>query len=187
MSLTVIISPMFSGKSSFLINKSYTLSKMNFRCLLINHSLDNREDTTFSCHNKLFNLSILEKLISNTKVSSLENIDVMNYDYIFVDEFQFFNNRDVSHILQWVNEFKKNVFVAGLKSDWKNEKFGHIIDLIPAADDVIILKSLCSTCANEGKHIEASFTKRLTTNDNETIVIGAQDIYLPVCRKHYDK
>jgi len=186
MSLTVIISPMFSGKTSFLINKSYTLSKMNFRCLLINHSFDVREHSTMSCHNKLYNLSILENLVTNIKTDNLKDIEVMNYDYVFVDEFQFYKESDIKELLKWVKDYKKNVFVAGLKSDWKNEKFGHILDLITEADDVIVLKSLCSYCGNEGKHIDAPFTKRTTSNDKGTILIGAQESYLPVCRKHYN-
>lgn len=177
---------MFSGKTSFLINKSYTLSKMNFRCLLINHSFDVREKSTMSCHNKLYNLSILENLVTNVKVDTLKNIDVMNYDYIFVDEFQFYNQEDLIEVLKWTNEYQKNVYVAGLKSDWKNEKFGYILDLIPASDDVVVLKSLCSYCGNQGRNVEAPFTKKTISNDKETILIGAQESYLPVCRKHYN-
>ena len=72
----------------------------------------------------------------------------------------------------------KIVYVCGLDGDFQMEKFGHILDIIPLADEVIKKQALCAICQN-GKR--ASFTKRLT-GENVQKLIGSSN-YIPVCRE----
>ena len=58
-------------------------------------------------------------------------------------------------------------------------KFGDILDLIPIADNINFLKSICNKC-NSIK--EAPFTMRIT-NNTEQISVGSNEEYLAVCRK----
>ena len=64
--------------------------------------------------------------------------------------------------------------------DYKREKFGSILDLIPICDNVTKLTSLCFHCKNGTK---AVFTHRIT-NESEQKVIGSNN-YIPLCRKCY--
>jgi len=65
-----------------------------------------------------------------------------------------------------------------LDGDFQMKKFGHILDIIPLADEVIKKQALCAICQNGKK---ASFTKRLSENHAQKI-IGSSD-YIPVCRE----
>ena len=76
----------------------------------------------------------------------------------------------------------KHVIIAGLDGDYKQQKFGEIIDLIPLCDDITKIHAICAEC---GDNTPASFSKRCVSGDSQTM-IGANDIYKAVCRKHLD-
>ena len=93
-----------------------------------------------------------------------------------INEGQFFEDLyEVVDIL--VNKYNKIVYVGGLDGDYKMKKFGNILDLIPICDSVEKLTAICSSCKST-----AAFTKRITEED-EQLLIGSSDKYIPVCRK----
>ena len=75
--------------------------------------------------------------------------------------------------------YNKIVYICGLDGDFKQQKFGQLIDLIPVCDSLIKLHALCKICG-----CKASFTKRNTDEGNQ-VVIGNDNMYSAVCRKHY--
>jgi len=74
----------------------------------------------------------------------------------------------------------KLIYICGLDGDFKRNKFGNLLDLIPICDKVYKLRSLCANCKNGTRAI---FTKRLIDNDSQKVI--GSDIYVPVCRKCY--
>lgn len=174
--ITLYIGCMFSGKTSELIKVCRKCMIINKKVLCINFAQDNRySDAEFiMSHNK--------DKIDCVKVSKLSEINddfVKQHDYIMIDEGQFFYDLKY-YVLKWCEEYKKNVVIIGLDGDYKREKFGQILDLIPYCDEVHKLKALCKLC-NDGT--EGLFTHRLST-ENEQIIIGNSN-YIPLCRKHY--
>ena len=55
---------------------------------------------------------------------------------------------------------KKQVYICGLDGDFKRDKFGKMLDLIPLCDKVTKLSAICVKC----KHT-AIFSKRLTKEE----------------------
>ena len=106
-----------------------------------------------------------------------QKIDECNV--IIINEGQFFGDI-FETVIDWVENKEKIVYVCGLDSDFKRNKFGNFLELIPFCDKITKLKSLCMKCKNGEK---ALFSKRIT-NDESQIVIGS-DNYIPVCRKCY--
>lgn len=185
MSLDLIIGPMFSGKTTELIRRLNTFAAIGKKCLYINSNLDNRESKNFSTHNP--DLKSITKIHSK-KLEHINNIlfaHVINYDVIGIDEFQLFNNSSnvVSNILHIVDKMNKKVIISGLNGDFKREKFGNIIDMIPHCDSIIKLYPYCSSCAKHNKIEKALFSKKIT--DNTDVVDIGYDNYIPVCRKCY--
>lgn len=174
--LEIIIGCMFSGKSSELIrriNRAFSISKKVF---VVNSNADTRcEYNEMKTHDNV--------KFHAVKVHNLEEIyNELNWgfldacDIVVIDEFQFFQNpRGVIENLLHDN---KHVIIAGLSGDFKQQKFGEIVDLIPLADEVTKLSALCSVCGQE-----ANFTKRCV-NSNEQVLVGDKDVYAAVCRKH---
>jgi len=176
MSLNIITGCMFSGKTSSLIKIiDNILTNPNNTLLLINSSLDTRTDDYIKTHdNKLY--PAIKK--NNIDFTNNELIFIKeNYKYILIDEAQFFPN--LVYNIQRMLEHNINIYVAGLDADSNQQKFGEIIDLIPFCDSFTKLKGTCYICNNEG-----AYTKRINKYYNNQVLIGAENYYKCVCRKH---
>ena len=176
--LELIIGPMFSGKTSKLLELYRQYTFCNVPVIAINHSLDKRYDNEkLSTHDKnmipCLSACLLKDIMSEDVLS--------NYDVFLINEGQFFEDINES-VRKLVNEYSKTVYVCGLDGDFKREKFGNLLDLIPFADNIIKLHSLCYICKNGTK---APFTCRITEETEQTVI--GSDNYVPLCRKCYEK
>jgi thymidine kinase len=173
--LELILGPMFSGKTSNL-KKIYDQCKYcNITVMVINYEEDNRYcDASFmSTHDK-----IMIPCIKGTSILEImeKNIEKVNEsDVILINEGQFF--ADINRVIPLVEELHKRVYICGLDGDFKKNKIGSLLDLIPYCDNVFKLKSLCSEC-RDGK--SGLFSYRIT-NETDQVVIGVEN-YKPVCR-----
>lgn len=161
---------MFSGKTTELLKIAKRLSSINLKVLLINYHEDTRYSSTeMKTHD---NDGIPCKFINN-----LLETEYLEYDIICINEAQFFTN--LVEFCKDVLKNNKTIYVSGLDGDYKQEKFGEILDLIPFCDFVLKLKAFCKICQNGTL---APFTKRIIES-NEQKLIGTNE-YIPVCRKH---
>ena len=168
--INLIIGPMFSGKTTELLRIAKRLSSINLKVLLLNYYEDTRYSTTeMSTHDK--------ESLPCVFVKDLEEINYDNYDIICINEAQFFNNL-VDFCKKAVNK-SKTLYVCGLDGDYKQERFGEILDLIPLCDTINKLHAFCAVCKNG---TAANFTKRLTSENSQKL-IGTEQ-YIPVCRRH---
>lgn len=187
--LSIRFGPMFSGKTSYLLNELNNLFYVqNNGVLYINFNGDTRTDDVFSTHNSITgNIGNITGIKIN-KIEELLNPKILeNYNIIGIDEAQFFDDLLIN-VVKLVQEHKKHVIVVGLDSNFKMEKFGQIIDLIPYCDNVKKLHANCFKCAEKGKKVNASFTKLINKEISpiNNIHIGAKNDYMAVCRKHFD-
>ena len=177
--LELIIGPMYAGKSTELIRiiNRYKCLKKNI--IIINHISNNRYGTIgLSTHNneRIDHCIIIEKL------EDLDDIIFEESEVIIIEELQFFEDA-FDMITNWCTNHGKTVIAAGLDGDFKRNPFGDVLRLIPHAEKVTKLSALCKKC---GDGTLAHFTKRIIKNPN-TKLVGSDDIYEAVCRKHYDE
>lgn len=188
--LDIIIGSMYSGKSSELLRRLSTVAEVGMKALYINNKLDDRNpEDTFSSHNKHLKSKIISdliKLISVNELSDVSNDDLKSANIIGVDESQFF--KDLNLVKTWISKYKKRVIVVGLDGDYKRNKFGTVLDLIPYCDTVIKLTAYCTICAKSGVLVSALFTHRTNScvDENNVINVGAHDKYQALCRSCYD-
>ena len=71
----------------------------------------------------------------------------------------------------------KVVIVAGLDSDYMRKPFPEMLKLIPLAESINKLLSVCSRCSNDGAF---SFRKNHDITTQE--LIGGDDLYTSLCR-----
>lgn len=187
--LDIVLGTMFSGKTSFLLGQIAKMAELNYKILYINIEFDNRSDNFFSTHNPFFDNHVdfikKESIKSNVtmcKSRTLLNLDINLYDIIIVDEAHFFD--DLVDFTNKALECKKYIIIAGLQADFKGNKFGKIIDLIPICTNIKRVHAYCSECAKNKKCRIAIYSKRITKSKkiNE---IGGSDKYIPVCREHF--
>tara|TARA_B100000900_G_C20602556_1_gene726319 strand:+ start:3414 stop:3974 length:561 start_codon:yes stop_codon:yes gene_type:complete len=171
--LNIIMGPMYSGKSTELL-RIYNKFKRNYNILVINHKCDNRYGTnSVNTHNKdsIDSVSV-DNLFDSINESNLEEIDI-----ILIDESQFFDNLYI-FCKEFVENYNKIIYVFGLSGDSNRGKFGEILDLIPIADNVTLLKSICNCCKNV---TNAPFTLRKNRTINQ-LLVGSSNEYMAVCR-----
>ncbi len=114
------------------------------------------------------------------KTSTLEAIysTALKYDVVAVDEGQFF--QDIVEVSERLANEGVVVIIAALDGTFQRKPFGHILSLVPMAEQVIKLSAVCIECGRE-----AAFTRR-TVDSQEVELIGGEESYKPVCRNCFD-
>jgi thymidine kinase len=180
--LEIILGSMFSGKTSRLVEIYKQCKFCNIPVIVINHSCDNRyDDELLSTHDKIKIPCIkTNSLFEIWHKYYVDNNEINKAEVILINEGQFFT--DLYEVVDDMLQKGKKIYVCGLDGDFKRNKFGQILDLIPLCDKVTKLTSLCSICKNGTPGI---FSKRISTEKEQTIV--GSDNYIPVCRMCYEQ
>lgn len=177
--LILILGCMFSGKSSKLL-EYYNKYSLKYKCLLISYKKDTRYgNSVVATHDKLSVKS--HPVLELTDMFETEDYTTSNV--ILIDEGQFFNDL-VSFVKRAIDFDNKIVIVSGLNGDYDKKPIGQINELIVEADDIYFQKAICHYCKSP---VDAIFSLRINTTNQEQILIGEKDTYVPVCRYHYKR
>ena len=175
--LRLIIGPMYAGKTSKLIETYTNAMSNNLNIIVLTHSSEIRYSIdNLSTHDQK-QISCFKYDKINTFIQDKQN-EIARASVILIDEAQFFE--DLLEIKGLVDNYHKNVYIFGLDGDFKRQKFGQILDLVPHCDSIEKLTSLCNTC-NE----TAIFSCRII-NSEQQLLIGSSDSYVPLCRNCYN-
>lgn len=188
MSLVIKLGPMFSGKSTWLNKELTKLSDGGFKVVKIIHIDDSRYDNiSGSYHHSSF--YELNDKITVIKTPTLLNLNLDYFEIIGIDESNFFEDLKLFVIKELKNN--KNLKVVGLDGDYKQEKFGQLLDIIPYANKITKLTSLCELCIQNHipnqninlNNFTAYYTKK-KINNNIQKEVGDKNLYTPVCFYH---
>ncbi len=177
--LDIIIGPMFAGKSCELIRRIRLLKVLKKEYIVVKPKIDNRYDENMVVSHNFDKVSCV--ILSNLK--EIFEYSLVNIDTIFIDEGQFFEDL-VDNVKILVEKHNINVVVGGLDGDSNRNKFGHILDLIPFCNSCTKINAACIICL-DGTPAPFSFRKKNVNSSNEQILIGSNDSYMSLCRKHY--
>ena len=166
--IELILGPMFSGKSTRLIE---TIRKYVYKAkktIMIKFFADKRysEKSEVVTHDKY------DSIDCKNLRDSFELLK--KYDVIGIDEGQFFP--DLVEVCEELALLKKTIIIAALNGDFRMEPFPVISKIISKADKIKLLKAYCFHC-----HKDAKFSLRIVQS-NETVLIGAGEAYKPACR-----
>jgi thymidine kinase len=180
--LGLILGPMFSGKTTRLIQIYKTHTYIKKRVCVINYAADTRySDTKLSTHDKI----MIPCHFTNDLYDQWTNPEAPYYhelhaaNTILINEGQFFGRlKDV--VLDMVDNSHKEVHICGLDGDFKRQPFGDILQLIPYCNALEKLSALCADCCDG---TPAIFSHRISA-EVEQQVIGYAN-YSPLCRECY--
>jgi thymidine kinase len=183
--INLIMGPMFSGKTTQLINtyNEYVKNYGKEKCLMLNYTHDKRysDKQKVISHDGLsvncYDSTDLAYFIDNPSSQPI----FLKAKYIFINEAQFFPNL-LQTLLFAKNILNKNFILCGLDYDYKKEKFGDLLDLVPYATQV---KNLTGKCNTNNCIYPSKYSHRIIDFNNQ-ILIGITQ-YVPLCEHCYAK
>ncbi|MCH4170952.1 MAG: thymidine kinase [Lactobacillus sp.] len=103
---------------------------------------------------------------------------------ILIDESQFLKKHHIIEAAQIVDTLNIPVMAFGLKNDFRNELFEGSKYLLLYADKIEEMKTICWFCKKK-----AIMNLRVhggqPVYEGQQVEIGGNEMYYPVCRKHY--
>lgn len=174
MSLHIIDGPMFSGKTTKLLNeiKRYKISEK--KTILIRYQFDNR----YSSHDCIVSHDgISDDAIVTDNILAVKD-KIIKYDVIGIDEAQFFENI-VVFIRDMLMQHNKRILVAMLNGDFKQEIFKNTIGIYALATIHTFLYSVCNYCKS---HVAVfSVLKNNHEKCDNVYNIGGCEKYMTLC------
>ena len=192
--LEAIVGPMFSGKSQEINRRLiyidyYNQSRMTafdgtqvINYIIVRPDTDVRSAEVRAVPYQARNWKYVrnDNIFSDTDGNE---IDLFNYDYIILDEAQFFKSDVINQVKLLLAE-NKYVIVSGLDKDYLGNPFSKFMSWsLCQADDVTKLIAICACCG------APSTMAKLISKDNSEIIEGNIIIedenhqYVPMCRK----
>ena len=110
-----------------------------------------------------------------------------NLSCILIDEAQFLTKEQVRQLGQVADRLNYPVMCYGIRTDFRGELFEGSAELLALADNLIELKTICSLCSRKATMVVRKDDSGKVVTEGSKVVIGGNDIYMPVCRKHYRK
>jgi Thymidine kinase len=176
---------MNAGKSIELIKVAYNYEERGKRVLVLTPSVDDR-----------FGVGVIASRIGVTREAVAVNDDTnilglfmmenkrSPIDCVLVDECQFLKKHHVQELVEIVDSCDVPVLAYGLKNDFKNELFEGSYYMLVYADKIEEIKTIC-WCGRKAtmvaRLVDGKFVKT-----GEQIVVGGNDMYISLCRKHYN-
>lgn len=175
--IDVIFGPMFAGKSSELLKRVEALENAGKKTTLVKSDRDTRySKNEIATHDGIARRCHAVNTLAELRSAVGESYE--SVDVIAIDEAQFFPDL-LDFCTEASDHDNKQVLVAGLDGDFKRQRFGQVLDLIPVSDSVTKLTADCAYCGQP-----ALFSLRIAADQRQEVVGGA-DKYAPVCRHHY--
>ena len=104
---------------------------------------------------------------------------------ILVDEAQFLTELQVKELCNVCDKFNIPVMCYGIRTDFQGKLFEGSQELLALADNLKELKTICSMCDKKATMVVRLDSSGKVLLKGEKIVIGGNDIYKTLCRKHF--
>jgi len=172
---------MGSGKTIDLLKTSYNYKERGQKTLILTSIIDNRYGS-----NKIKSrIGIEETAVSVSSTDSILDIfkSYSDINCVLVDEVQFMNKKQILELSEIVDCYDIPVIAYGLKSDFKQELFPGSAALLSICDCIENIPVIC-WCGKKAT-VNARISDNKVIYNGEQILIGGNDQYISLCRKHW--
>lgn len=178
-------STMNAGKSTELIKVAYNYEERGKRVLTLVPSVDNR----YGGGVVTSRIGIQRKAVTVNEDTNILEFFMEEHarepvDCVLIDECQFLKKHHVEELVEIVDSCDVPVLAYGLKNDFRNELFEGSYYMLVYADKIEEIKTIC-WCGRKAtmvaRVVDGKFVKT-----GEQIVVGGNDMYVSLCRKHYN-
>ena len=178
-------STMNAGKSIELIKVAYNYEERGKTVMTLTPSVDDRfGEGIITSRIGIQREAIAINDDTNILELFIKENEKHHIDCVLVDEGQFLKKHHVLELVEIVDSFEVPVLAYGLKNDFKNELFEGSYYMLVYADKIEEIKTIC-WCGRKAtmvaRLVDGKFVKQ-----GEQVVIGGNDMYISLCRKHYN-
>ena len=171
---------MGSSKTANALMVAYNYAERGQRALLAKPALDDRDGANVMASR----IGLSQPCISVEELMRMDDEELRRYDCVVVDEAQFCTKEQVERLTDLVDVLDVPVVAYGLRTDFQRNLFPGSMWLLAWADVIEEVKTVCwcgraATC-------NARFDEHgVMVTEGDQVVLGANDNYTAVCRRHH--
>lgn len=171
---------MGAGKTMDILKVAYNYEERNQKVLILKPKQDTRDGNSVikSRIKGFMREGVLVEDFINYKES-----DIKSYDCILVDEAQFCTKEQIFFFAHVVDDLNIPIICYGLRTDFRLELFEGSKYLFALSDTIEETKTIC-WCGKKAT-CNARFNSNGIVKTGEKIMLGGNDSYISLCRKHY--
>ncbi len=170
---------MGSSKTANALMTHFNYQEVGQKALLTKPSVDVRDGANI-VHSRI---GLREECIPLEELMGYSEEQIKSYHVIIVDEVQFATPEQIDHLSDIADFMDVPVVCYGLRADFQNHLFPGSERLIAICDVIKELKTVC-WCGKKAT-CNARFNDKGIVRDGEQVVLGANDSYISLCRKHF--
>lgn len=171
---------MGSSKTANALMVGYNYYERGKTALLVKPQLDDRDGEGYVASR----MGLRRKCDYVEHLVTMTSEEIQKYDCIIVDEAQFCTKDQVEFLVHIVDDLGVPVICYGLRTDFQRNLFPGSMWLLAWADVIEEIKTVC--WCGKAATCNARFNEKgemITQGDQ--VVLGANDSYIALCRKHH--
>lgn len=178
-------SSMNAGKSTSLLQSAYNYKERGMKSFVLSSAIDDRYSVgkVTSRIGLETSAHLFHKDDDLYQILSTEN-DKEAINCVLIDESQFLSKDQVKQLTYVVDNLDIPVLCYGIRTDFSGELFPGSQHLLAWADNLIELKTICH-CGSKATMVIRTDSEGNVINDGDQVVIGGNDRYQSMCRKHF--
>ncbi|MCR5795803.1 MAG: thymidine kinase [Solobacterium sp.] len=170
---------MGSSKTANALMAEYNYSERGQKVLLAKTNIDTRDGT----HIIRSRIGLQKECVLLSDICAMSDEEISTYHAVIVDEIQFATREQIDFLAHIVDDLDVPVLCYGLRSDFQLNLFEGSERLLAIADVIKEVKTVCwcgakATC-------NARYNKNGIVREGSQVLLGANDEYIALCRKHF--
>lgn len=170
---------MGSSKSANALMAEYNYRERRQKVLLAKTNIDLRDGKNIIRSR----IGLQRECMLLSDVCKMKNETLASHDAIIVDEIQFATPEQIDFLAHVVDVLHVPVLCYGLRTDFQLHFFPGSLRLMEVADEIHEVKTVC-WCGHKAT-CNARYNKNGIVRAGQQIMLGANDEYIALCRKHF--
>ena len=178
--LTVIIGPMFSGKTTKLFSYIDVFKKIGLKTFYLRANF-NHHDVIIS--RKIFTNHDKKKM-KGLHIDGRGFTEIIDYikkekvQKVVIDEVNFLPKRQARQIIDFLLAEGIDLILSGLAYDYRKREFGITLEYFKKADEAIELFAVCQKCGKRADH-----SQRISGGIEQIEAVEEKTEYMAVCSR----
>jgi thymidine kinase len=170
---------MNSSKTANALMTHFNYEEVGQRALLCKTETDTRD----GAHKIRSRIGLEGDCVLLRDLQKMSEEELRQYDCIIVDEVQFATEEQIDFLSDIVDYYDVPVVCYGLRADFQNQLFPGSRRLIAIADTIREIKTVC-WCGRKAT-CNARYNAQGIVREGSQVMLGANDSYVSLCRKHF--